>query len=87
MRELIITLPTASDPLGRWLEANHVAINIHVSMGKYHIEARWKKLHSYSDNEGEHSEIWNVNRSGTDPALTFGLVLEAVAKKIGKPLP
>ncbi len=70
-----ITMPTAADPLGKWMEAHGAVITLACVFGKYTAEVAWKKVHSYNDTDGQHSETWSLDRTDPDPT-------EAIAKAV-----
>ena len=72
-----IKLPVAADDLGRWLEAHGACITIHCMLGEYHVRVGQKKLHSYSDALGEHSEHWEVTRYNRDLMVALEGALRA----------
>jgi len=56
------------DKFGQWMEQHGASIELTVMFGTYHATVAWKKLFSYSDAEGEHSEHRHVSRSGKTAA-------------------
>ena len=80
-RVLEIKLPEAPDEIGRWLERNGGRIEIGCSFGKYDVSISWRKVHSYSDDEGVHRESWELSRHGSDLRETLGAALQAAFAK------
>ncbi len=72
-----LNLPLAADDLGRWLEANGASISIQCMLGEYHVHVSKKKLHSYGDELGEHSEHWSVSRYNRDLMVALEAALRA----------
>lgn len=72
-----IQLPVAVDDLGRWLEANSATLSIQCMMGEYHVAVSKKRLLSYSDALGEHSQHWSLTRYGRDLLQTLEAALRA----------
>lgn len=62
----LLTLPDAADDLGRWMDANGACLSLSCSLGTYTATVDMKKLHSYSDDAGEHAEHWSVSRHARD---------------------
>lgn len=75
-----INLPASEWKLGRWMEANGVRIEMSCSLGMFDVTVSMKKLHSYNDAEGEHSEHRHVSRHHKEAAAALGLALEAADK-------
>lgn len=83
-----ITLPEADDELGRWLEHRGGVISLTCMMGNWCCHVAWKKLHSYSDDRGQHSEHWDVSRHHRKPEVAFNRAVKAaMAIDAGEPLP
>jgi hypothetical protein len=66
-----ITLPESDEPIGRWLERHSVTIQISCQIGRYFVTMDWKKLLSFSDADGEHSENFSVTRTGSSLVETI----------------
>ena len=85
---IVIALPHAEDELGRWVEQHGASITLTCMMGNWCCSVGWKKLHSYSDNRGQHSEHWDVSRRHRKPEVAFArAVTAAMAIDAGEPLP
>lgn len=74
---LTIKLPVAADDLGRWLDAHGACITIQCMLGKYHVCVGRKKVISYSDASGQHSEHWGVSRYDADLMVALEGALRA----------
>ena len=72
-----LKLPLAADALGRWLEENGACISIQCMLGEYHVHVSKKRLHTYSNELGEHSEHWTVSRYNRDLMLALEAALRA----------
>lgn len=72
-----ITLPLSEMPIGKWLETHGGEISISCMMAIFHVRVNWKKLHTYSDDKGCHSENWSVSRHDQDLAKALKLATEA----------
>jgi hypothetical protein len=72
-----IKLPVAADELGRWMAAHGVSITILCMHGAYHVTVGRKKLISYGDELGEHSEHWEVSRYNRDLMVALEAALRA----------
>jgi hypothetical protein len=81
-REFTIDLPQASDPLGRWFEANGASVSVSCSLGKWCATVKRNRLHTYSDEQGSHSESWEIDREGP----TMGLAIDRALKAAGAPV-
>ncbi len=66
-----IRTPLSKTPLGKWLEIYGGNLSIGCMNGIFHVEIEWKKLHSYSDRDGEHAEHWRISRHGEDLVKTL----------------
>ena len=75
--EYTIKLPLADDSLGRWMEENGANLSLSCMLGTYHATLGMKRLISYSDEKGEHSEEWSVSRYHREAAEAVRLVFEA----------
>lgn len=85
--ELKLTLPIAADALGRWLAANGAGITIQCALGTYSVHVGRKKVLSYSDARGQHSEHWEVARYDRDLMVALeGALREAGAFAAEEPL-
>jgi hypothetical protein len=81
---LRVTLPAAGDALGRWMEDHGASVTFQVMIGKYRATVGWRKLHSYSDDTGEHVEEWSVSRSGDTAAEAVTAALDAAMGIAGR---
>lgn len=77
LRTFTINLPLSADELGRWLEANGALLSIQCALGTYHVTVSKKKLHSYGDELGSHSEHWEVSRYNRDLMVALEAALRA----------
>lgn len=75
-----INLPQSDSRLGRWMEANGACIETSCSLGTFDVTVSMKKLHSYSDAEGERAEHRSVSRHHKDAGEAMRLALEAADK-------
>jgi hypothetical protein len=82
--QFTITLPTSQDPFGHWLEANGARVSIGCCLGRFDIEITWCKVHSYSDDRGEHRETWSVSRSHADFQTAFSRAVEVAQTEQAK---
>lgn len=85
LQTFTITLPTSSDPFGKWLEENGGRVSIGCSLGNFDVEVTWCKVHSYSDDRGVHRETWTLSRSHKVLPEAFRLAMEAAQKQTTKP--
>jgi len=84
VQTFMMVLPQSSDAMGRWLEDNGAKISIRCMLGIYHVTVSWNKLHSYSDDSGEHRESWCVARHGKDLPQTLDAALKVAIEKSSK---
>lgn len=75
-----IEIPEAQVPLGKWLEAHGGEVSFSCNGGLWCARVSWKKLHSYSDDQGEHSEKWSVARYHKDLMQALSLATDAAAQ-------
>jgi len=80
-KEFTIQLPESKDPLGKWMERNNVHLDVSCMLGRFHVTLSWKKLHSYSDDKGEHSETWSLTRMGEELPTTLQEAIKATGLK------
>lgn len=73
---LVLDLPVATDPFGRWLEQRGGCITMSCSLGIWTVEIAWCKLHSYSDQHGTHKETWDLRRSDADLMRAMSSAIE-----------
>lgn len=71
----VLTLPTAGDDLGRWMDALGVTLTITCVLGVYDATVAVKRNLRYNDRDGETAEHTTLRRSAT----TMG---EAVAEAV-----
>lgn len=84
----VLSLPTAKDELGRWLDEHGGAITLTCQLGKWHCGVAWKRLLSYSDERGQHSEHKDVARYHEKPEVAFERAVKAaMAIEAGETLP
>jgi hypothetical protein len=72
-----IMLPVSATPIGEWLELHGGEISITCMMATFCVRVSWKKLHTYSDDKGEHSEKWSVSRYDKELAKALKDATEA----------
>lgn len=83
-----VTLPTADDALGRWLDEHGGNISMSCTMGIWCVRVSWRRLISASDDKGRHVEDWDVARYHRKPDVAFNrAVRAAMAIQRGEPLP
>lgn len=80
MKTISIKMPVAQDEFGRWLERNNVQVSYTCTFGKYDVTIAWKKVHSYSDENGSREERWSISRHGEDLAETLWRAVEAAMR-------
>lgn len=78
-----LNLPVSENAIGRWMEDNGAEISLSCSLGTFTARVSTKKLISYGDETGEHSEHRRVTRQHPDPARAVSNALRAA----GAPLP
>lgn len=68
MKKMIydLDLPLSKTQIGKWLEMHGGEISISCVNAVFCVRVGWKKLHTYSDDKGQHSEIWSLSRHDKD---------------------
>lgn len=72
---ITINLPVSKDALGQWLESTGAELALSCALGLYIARVSWKRVKSYNDETGEHSEHWSLERDHVhaDEAIRLAL--------------
>ena len=84
VRTITITLPEASDEMGRWMDRNGASIRFTNSLGRYSVTVTKRKVVQYDDERGCVVHQFDVERS--DKALDVAMS-NAVAAAMGHSWP
>jgi hypothetical protein len=76
-----VTLPSADDDVGVWMENNGASLTLHCMLGTYTATVATKRLISFGDAAGEHSEHWTVSRRGRDAGEAIRAAFEAAVDR------
>lgn len=72
-----VNLPVAPDAFSRWMEDNGVKVEFCVMLGRHHVTVSWRRVLSYSDAEGMHSEEWSLSRDHVNRSVALEEALGA----------
>ncbi len=71
------TVVRDSAAFAAWMERHHVGMDVSCAFGRFVVTLGWKRVHSYSDDKGEHSEVWSLTRQNADLTGAIMAAIEA----------